>query len=89
MVKLIAFVSWSSEFVDALVRKSLLKSLPGIDITFYTSAEEVEALVAKSDSDLNILQWSTYDVILHDLTLRASLLSVSLRFSLFYQIGKR
>ncbi|KAG8951617.1 hypothetical protein FRC04_005904 [Tulasnella sp. 424] len=64
MTKLVAFVSWSSEFFDTLVRKSLLKSLPGIDITFYTSAEEVEALVANATepgSDLNILQWSTYD----------------------------
>ncbi|KAG9050574.1 hypothetical protein FS837_004431 [Tulasnella sp. UAMH 9824] len=74
MVELVAFVSWPSEFVSNLVRKSLLKSLPGVDISFYTSPEEVEALAdSPPEPGLNILQWSTYDVILHELTLRASL----------------
>ncbi|KAG8895841.1 hypothetical protein FRC00_006822 [Tulasnella sp. 408] len=74
MVKLVAFVSWSSEFVSNLVRKSLLKSLPGVDISFYTSPEEIEALAASPpEAGLNILQWSTYDVILHELTLKAAL----------------
>ncbi|KIO25742.1 hypothetical protein M407DRAFT_236568 [Tulasnella calospora MUT 4182] len=78
MVKLVAFASWPSEFVNSLVRKSLLKSLPDVDINFYTSPEEVEALAASApESGLNILQWSTYDVILHELTLKASLSSQS------------
>lgn len=88
MVKLVAFVSWSSEFVDNLVRKSLLKSLPGVDISFYTSPEEVEALAASPpESDLNLLQWSTYDVMLHELTLRASLPPVSFLLSFSPKYG--
>ncbi|KAG8931722.1 hypothetical protein FRC01_000924 [Tulasnella sp. 417] len=74
MGELVAFVSWSTDFVSDLVKNSLLKSLPEVDITFLTSPEEVEALAASPpEAGLNILQWSTYDVILHELTLRASL----------------
>lgn len=65
-----ALVSWPSDFMTALVKKSL-SALQGFDIEFANSPESILSLVdqrqAAGENTL-IVQWCTYDDMLHELT---------------------
>lgn len=65
-----AFVSWPSDFTTDLVKKSL-SAIRGFDLHYHDSSESLLSAIDHKelqDAGTLIVQWCTYDEMLHELT---------------------